>query len=70
MIMTQTLDTIRREGLAALRSKLGKAGMLRFLQQFETGNGDYAKERHAWVDQTSMTDLRKASTRMRRSRKA
>jgi hypothetical protein len=59
--MTQTLDQIRRQGLAALRSKLGRAGMIRFLQQFETGNGDYAKERHAWVDQTSLDDLRKIS---------
>jgi hypothetical protein len=59
--MTQTLDQIRRQGLAALRSKLGRAGMIRFLQQFETGHGDYAKERHAWVDRTSMGDLRKAA---------
>jgi hypothetical protein len=30
--MTQTPDEIRREGLAALRQKLGRAGMIRFLQ--------------------------------------
>jgi hypothetical protein len=63
--MTQTLDEIRREGLAALRQKLGRAGMIRFLQQFNRGSGDYAKERHAWVDQTSMSDLRKAAKRVR-----
>jgi hypothetical protein len=66
--MTQTLDEIRREGLDALRQRLGRAGMIRFLQQFGTGSGDYAKERHAWVDRTSMDDLRKASTRLRTGR--
>ena len=70
--MTQTIDEIRREGLAALRQKLGRAGMIRFLQQFGQGSGDYAKERHAWVDRTSMSELKKAATRVRthRGRKA
>lgn len=66
--MTQTLDEIRREGLAALRQKLGRAGTIRFLQQFGTGSGDYAKDRHAWVDKTSMNDLHKAATRVCSSR--
>ena len=66
--MTQTRDQIRRQGLAALWSKLGRAGMIRFLQQFETGHGDYAKERHAWVDRTSMEVLRKAAGVRRRGR--
>ena len=70
--MVRTLDEIRRDGLLALRQKLGRAGMIRFLQQFGTGRGDYAQDRHAWVDATSMTDLRKAAThlRSRRARKA
>ena len=55
--MTQTLDEIRRHGLEALRSRLGRAGMIRFLQQFSTGEGDYTQSRKAWVDQTSMADL-------------
>lgn len=54
----KTLDEIRREGLAALRERLGRAGMVRFLQQFETGEDDYAHERHDWVDQTSLDELR------------
>ncbi len=41
--MTLTLEQIRRRGLAALRRELGKAGTIRFLQQFETGSGDYAR---------------------------
>jgi|CXWL01.1.fsa_nt_gi hypothetical protein len=56
--MTQTLDEIRRHGLDALRSRLGRAGMIRFLQQFSTGEGDYAQSRKEWVDQMSLADLR------------
>jgi len=55
--MARTLDEIYREGLRALRERLGRGGMIRFLQQFENGQGDYAKERHAWVDRTSMAEL-------------
>jgi hypothetical protein len=51
--MARTLDEIRRMGMEALRQRLGRTGMIRFLQQFEVGSGDYANERHAWVDSTS-----------------
>ena len=56
--MPRTLDEIRASGLEALEQRLGKAGMIRFLQQFTTGSGDYARDRHAWVDQTSLDQLR------------
>ena len=67
--MTLTLDQIRRKGLAALRRELGRAGMIRFLQQFETGSGDYARERHFWVDQTSLEDIRAAADKKRIKKK-
>lgn len=67
--MTRTLDEIRRQGLAALRRELGRAGMIRFLQQFETGSGDYARERHAWVDATSFDEIRAAARRKRSKNK-
>ena len=57
--MTRTLEQIRTEGLEALRERLGRADMIRFLQQFETGRGDYASERHEWVDATSLDDVRR-----------
>jgi hypothetical protein len=37
-----TVEEIRRRGLEALRRELGRAGMIRFMQQFEAGSGDYA----------------------------
>jgi hypothetical protein len=67
--MPLTLEQIRRKGLAALRRELGKEGMIRFLQQFETGSGNYARERHPWVDQTSLDDIRKAANGKRTRKK-
>ena len=68
--MHRTLEEIRTEGLEALRNRLGQAGMIRFLQQFETGRGDYTKERCAWVDGVTLDDLKRLSrTRRPRTRK-
>ncbi len=48
---TQTLSpsAIRKLGLEALAKALGPVGMVRFLQQFESGLGDYTKERDLWL---------------------
>ncbi len=49
---TQTLSPsiLRKLGLEALTKALGPVGMARFLQQFETGMGDYTKERAQWLE--------------------
>jgi hypothetical protein len=52
-----TLEEIRRAGLEALRRELGLVGMIRFLQIFETGHGDYSVERHAWLDQMDLDTI-------------
>ena len=54
-----TLEQIRLNGLTALARELGPTGMIRFLQQFETGHGDYSVERHRWLDQTDVQTLAK-----------
>lgn len=46
---TMSLEELRQRGLAALAKELGPVGMVRFLQQFETGSGDYTAERHQWL---------------------
>ena len=67
--MRPTQDEIYRQGLQALQERLGRAGMVRFLQQFETEQGDYARERHEWVDCLTLDDLRKLSAAGKASRK-
>ena len=59
--MQRTLDDVRREGLEALEERLGRADMIRFLQQLETGAGDYAQQRHDWVDRTSLDEIQRLS---------
>ena len=67
--MPKTLDEIREAGLKPLRDRLGRAGMIRFLQQFQHGYGDYARERHVWVDQTSLDELQVLARPKRRRRR-
>ena len=67
--INKTLDQIRREGLEALRERLGPAGTVRFLQQFQTGSGDYANARHEWVDATPMKSIVAAARKTRKRRK-
>ena len=64
--MHRTLDDIRTQGLAALRAKLGRAGMIRFLQQFDPGVGDYTEERREWTSKNSLDDLRREARSARR----
>jgi hypothetical protein len=54
---TMTLMEVRQEGLAALAERLGPVGMVRFLQQFETGYGDYSVERHTWLEAVDVKTL-------------
>jgi hypothetical protein len=59
--MGRTQDEIYREGLQALRDWLGRAGMILFLRLFETGQNDYARARHTWVDRITLEELRQLS---------
>jgi len=70
--MYKTPEEIRTKGLAVLKRELGVVGMIRFLQELSPGKGDWAKERHKWVDQITMDDLRKmiAEPRARKTKRA
>lgn len=54
-IMTQ--EDVRTRGMDALQKELGTVGMLRFLQQFHNGRGNYTKERHKWLDHLTIEDV-------------
>jgi hypothetical protein len=49
-VTAMTQEEIRLAGLRALSRELGTVGLVRFLQQFEIGHGDYTTERHEWLD--------------------
>jgi len=45
----KTISEIRKEGIQALTKTLGPVDMARFIQSYDTGRGDYTKERHQWL---------------------
>ena len=56
---SQTLapPVLRKAGLDALAKKLGPLGMVRFLQQYESGSGDYTREREQWLKDVELDDI-------------
>ncbi len=52
-----SLPEIRREGLRALLERLGPGGTLRFLQQFDPGQGDYTAERAQWLEGMTIEEI-------------
>ena len=42
---SMSLYQIRMEGWKALTERLGPAGAMRFMMQYDPGHGDYTKER-------------------------
>jgi hypothetical protein len=52
-----TLDEIRKVGLDLLNERLGAVGAVRFIQQTETGWGDYTAEREQWLGNTDISTL-------------
>lgn len=54
-----TLEQIRERGIQALREHLGIVGMVRFLQQSETGWGNYTEERYQWLGDPDLKTLAK-----------
>ena len=50
-------NEIRKKGIEALAEALGPVGMIRFLQQFDTGKGSYTDERSQWLDDLTNRDV-------------
>ena len=63
--ITMTLEQVRVAGLQALSRDLGPVGLVRFLQQFETGTGDYTAERHSWLGERTVRDIARTIERQR-----
>lgn len=51
------LTQVRQRGLEILSRELGPVGMVRFLQQFEMGKGNYTEERHQWLDEFTVDEI-------------
>ena len=51
------LADINKEAEAILIREMGVVKALRFLSQFRTGLGDYAKERGQWLNELSLSEI-------------
>jgi hypothetical protein len=56
----------RKKGLKALADTLGPVATVRFLQQFESGVGNYTKERDLWLKNKDVKSIVKEIKERRR----
>ncbi len=54
---SMSLYEIRMEGWKALTERLGPAGAMRFMMQYDPGYGDYSKERHEMFSGLTLEEL-------------
>ncbi|MDR3243336.1 MAG: hypothetical protein LBT79_01165 [Elusimicrobiota bacterium] len=68
--MKNDLSYIRRKGFEVLKKELGTAGMVQFINQFESGQGDYTKERHKILKDISIDDIISSIAERKKRQKA
>ncbi len=56
---TLSLHEIRTIGFEALLRELGPAGAIRFIQQYETGSGDYTRDRRKILPKKTVWEIGK-----------
>ena len=65
---TLSLYEIRTVGFEALLRELGPAGAIRFIQQYETGQGDYTRDRKKLLPKKSVREIGKEIMKQRQSK--
>ncbi|HEY6138284.1 MAG TPA: hypothetical protein VI670_11020 [Thermoanaerobaculia bacterium] len=55
-----SLYEIRLAGWRALTERLGPAGAMRFMMQYDPGDGDYTRERHQILENLTFDEIRNA----------
>lgn len=58
-VTIRELEKIRRDGLKALKDKLGVDGMIKFIQMYSDGKGDYTLERDELLKDVTIEDFEK-----------
>lgn len=58
-VTVRELERIRREGLKALKDKLGVEGMIKLIQMYSDGKGDYTKEKYENNEELTIEDFEK-----------
>ncbi len=58
-VTVRELEKIRKEGLKALKDKLGVEGMIKFIQMYSEGKGDYTNEKYEINDEPTFEEFEK-----------
>ena len=53
----KTISEIRKEGLEVLAKNLGPPGTVSFVQSFDLGRGDFAKEGSQWLPESLVSKI-------------
>ena len=56
-VTTMTPVQIQRTGMEVLVREMGVVGLIRFLQQFDMGHGNYTEDRHEWLDDLTLDEV-------------
>jgi hypothetical protein len=64
-----SLYQIRMEGWKALTERLGPAGAMRFMMQYDPGHGDYSRERQNCLPTSMWREPLEAAERISRKRR-
>jgi hypothetical protein len=65
---SMSLYQIRMEGWKALTERLGPAGAMRFMMQYDPGHGDYSRERQELFADLDVERALEAAERISRER--
>ena len=57
-VTTRELEKIRKDGLKALKDKLGIEGMIKFIQLYSDGKGNYTEERREILENLDKEELK------------
>lgn len=63
-----TLYEIRTIGFDALVRELGPAGAIRFIQQYESGHGDYTRNRKRLLPKKNVREIGRQILKQRQSK--
>jgi hypothetical protein len=50
-------DEFERHALAILQRELGADGLARFLRLYRSGSGDYTRDRHGWLEGSTIQEI-------------
>ena len=58
-VTVKELEKIRKDGVKALKDTLGVEGMIKFIQMYSDGKGNYVEERRELLKNIKKEDLKK-----------